>query len=398
MSVKIKLSRDYQVREWDEYEKGKIAIYIAVILSVVSVILPAFLIQGWTDELELTMTEVVKDMKDFKDQTDNLWDELMTIQEKYGRPAIVRQKRMAEFNFMDNLERKSLRGRLKILDRLYGSKTYAYDSTDGPPSFTTTTKEPEASSPGTVDDSEYNQPPKQTWQQSTGTYQAQVNPKCPTGQPGAPGPDGFDGMPGLPGAPGARGLSWNVYQKNERGCFKCPIGPPGPPGPPGERGLTGINGPNGIPAEQKEALPGPPGEVGDIGEPGTDGVPGPEGKPGKNAFKWLPSPPGEKGPPGVRGDQGKPGPIGEQGEPGIVGLPGQPGEDGLPGELGAVGAPGVPGNSGRAGIDASYCPCPVRQTKTGQLILDPPPKFPKTVPKHAESKAELYGPRYYWVF
>lgn len=66
MSVKLRLVRDYQVRSWDDYEKGKIAVLVAVVLSILSITLPAFVVQKWTSELEDIMVDVVKDMKEFK--------------------------------------------------------------------------------------------------------------------------------------------------------------------------------------------------------------------------------------------------------------------------------------------------------------------------------------------
>lgn len=66
MSVKIRLSRDYNVRQWDDYDRGRIAVLIAVSLSILTLTLPAFIMKEWTKELDDTMDMVMREMKDFK--------------------------------------------------------------------------------------------------------------------------------------------------------------------------------------------------------------------------------------------------------------------------------------------------------------------------------------------
>ncbi|KAE9554712.1 hypothetical protein FO519_002040 [Halicephalobus sp. NKZ332] len=419
MNMKIRLIRDYRADSRDDYEKGKIAVFVAVFLSVLSITLPAFVVQKWTFELENIMVDVVKDMKEFKDLTDSLWDDLMEIQEKYGRPAIVREKRLAEFDFLNHLERKSLRGRLRFFKKLHGSKSFVpekssevshqtQDKSDETSPYLEqlqkilSTQSPSSSTllDDVLEDEGYSTPEEKFESTvppnvpSTSSYQPPISPDCPRGQDGAPGSDGEDGIPGIPGPEGLPGLSWKFVsdlQVSSDGCVLCPVGSAGPPGPPGEQGPTGPNGSDGIPGSS-EGPPGPPGPIGEIGEPGVDGLEGRKGRRGRNGYRWLPSPKGDKGPPGVQGERGPQGPRGERGETGIQGLPGEVGIQGLPGKKGKPGRPGKPetssypeeigtpgypeGSEGGGRSESYYCPLNPDNPANDESDEIPPPIVP----------------------
>uniref|UniRef100_A0AC34FN42 Col_cuticle_N domain-containing protein n=1 Tax=Panagrolaimus sp. ES5 TaxID=591445 RepID=A0AC34FN42_9BILA len=366
MSVKIRLSRDYNVHQWDDYDRGRVAVLVAVSLSILTLTLPAFIMKEWTRELDDTMDLVMREMKDFKEQTDTLWDELLSIQEQYGRPPFVRNKRMAEFNFLQHLERRkfanisknlhktkidsgSMKGRLKTLEKVYGSKTKedGYDDAESG-----ATKNDDNSNDNlvqlkrvdhvNVQQSGYDTPNPEQPKDCEPVY----NPKCPRGPPGPTGAPGYDGLPGLLGASGANGATFGV---GESQVVICPEGAPGPPGLPGPRGVVGPPGNPGYPGEGAPGIIGPPGEPGEAGEPGEQGIDGIDGEDGKNATKWIPGEKGEKGPPGVVGDKGSPGIPGVDGEPGPPGLPGPVGESGADGRPGVEGPPGEPGYPGLTG-------------------------------------------------
>ncbi|RCN44217.1 nematode cuticle collagen domain protein [Ancylostoma caninum] len=188
---------------------------------------------------------------------------------------------------------------------------------------------------------------------------------CPPGPPGPPGRPGPPGNPGRPGPPGRDDTT--VYAPihcpaPDRACIKCPPGPPGPPGQPGQSGNPGMSGRPGQPGRKGEnGIPGPQGPPGNSGPPGQPGSPGKPGSKGQDGRRGRGSP-GNPGAPGRPGSQGKPGQRGKDGLPGSPGRPGPGGNAGSPGQKGNDGHPGSPGMRGRPGQDATYCPCPRRNS------------------------------------
>ncbi|GMR61118.1 hypothetical protein PMAYCL1PPCAC_31313, partial [Pristionchus mayeri] len=184
--------------------------------------------------------------------------------------------------------------------------------------------------------------------------------------PGPPGPPGTPGHPGTPGSPGHNGEDNTTPGQTrtclpQAECVRCPagsIGLPGPPGVPGGAGAPGLPGRQG-PDNTVFGPPGLPGQPGDAGQPGRPGFPGVPGVPGSDAISRR----GRPGPPGPSGSIGTQGGPGLPGQPGLPGAPGQPGPAGPAGSNGTPGEPGTPGVEGGPGVpgfDATYCPCPPR--------------------------------------
>uniref|UniRef100_A0A7E4VX07 Col_cuticle_N domain-containing protein n=1 Tax=Panagrellus redivivus TaxID=6233 RepID=A0A7E4VX07_PANRE len=380
-------------RVYNDYDKGQIAVLVAICLSATSICLPVWILQQWAAELDETLTTVATEMTAFKNTTDSLWDDLMGLQIRYDRIAGGRSKRRAEFGFRD-VQGEHPAG-LRIVDRLFGTRNLHVDTdTLRTPDDTGAYLEQLRASNGlgrNPDSAEVSQPLPTTTEAPPApplkpvrpVYQPKLDLTCPPGPPGPPGPDAPDGLPGLPGAPGANGAPGSLIipqssDSSSDSCIriKCPAGLPGPAGPPGTAGPIGPPGEPGAPGEIPVGPPGPPGPIGVEGPPGEDGIPGRRGKKGRNGYRWLPCPKGDKGIPGVPGDVGPPGRKGEVGEGGPDGLPGP---DGTPGVDGPPGEPGIPGVLGPPGPKGATrkCVCPTPQRSPEGVFGAPSGYFPR---------------------
>ncbi|GMT32969.1 hypothetical protein PFISCL1PPCAC_24266 [Pristionchus fissidentatus] len=212
---------------------------------------------------------------------------------------------------------------------------------------------------------------KRQYTDNTGFCHGCVQLACPNGPPGPPGGPGNDGMPGDVGNPGKEGddgYDVQLESEPELPCVVCPAGPPGPRGAQGERGRhgdpghPGHQGPDGFYGKD-----GPTGPKGGLGRKGPSGPEGPDGPRGDTVIAGI-GIKGPKGPQGSAGPKGRPGPRGRPsygaGSPGKVGQQGKPGPHGGIGEGGQEGSAGPPGEPG---MPASYCPsdCGVQHITTG---------------------------------
>ncbi|KAF8381773.1 hypothetical protein PRIPAC_70915 [Pristionchus pacificus] len=196
---------------------------------------------------------------------------------------------------------------------------------------------------------------------------------CPTGPPGPPGAPGTDGRPGdmgNAGGSGADGYDVQLESEPELPCVVCPAGPQGPRGGQGERGMSGGAGAPGSPGPDGfYGRDGPRGPPGGPGAKGTRGEPGLQGQPGDTSVSGV-GVKGARGPHGPAGPKGAPGPKGKPsfgaGPPGPTGPQGHPGMNGGYGEPGQEGSFGVPGE---AGMPSAYCPsdCGVSHIMAGDM-------------------------------
>ncbi|KAI1716189.1 g-protein alpha subunit domain-containing protein [Ditylenchus destructor] len=375
---------DISSKDVSPYERGRRAAWISIILSILSMICSTLILPALVNEMDENLSLLQQETTVFKETSDEMWSDLMHMQDisKIGVGFVEAYRHKRQETFLDRLERKSYKGRRRLLQHLTQPKAFGnrlFDENETYEKFLipetrhttlspTTPLKTQKTQIGVDAATEPYEPSTQSTALPTVEYQSNGPPtkivrnQCPKGASGQPGEDGIDGTPGIPGESGKPGRSGNeIMGMASSGCLKCPAGPPGQPGIVGPPGLQGPPGEDGIPASPvRSSSKGPPGPIGDIGEPGTDGEPGPDGLQGKDAIKFLKGAPGEQGPAGVMGEPGLVGEPGADRTPGSAGPLGFIGHQGLPGRDGAPGVDGPPGSEGYPGFDRHYCNCPVR--------------------------------------
>ncbi|CAD5228604.1 unnamed protein product [Bursaphelenchus okinawaensis] len=377
----------------------------ATILSSLAMFMAVTILPIMIARLDIVMDELIDETMAFKTAADALAVELQLRQKPHFR-QVVKSRIARESSFLDNLERRSFKGRMRLLQRHkqqeqtkgFIEKKRQFDEKynelkvfNNPhvPKHTKEMKEqlhqeytrvhtlPIQPIPENIivqhlarthqRPSEIRRHPQRFFSSENiveetllfEPQQLKQSVKCPKGPQGPPGIKGEDGLPGTPGLPGRSGRSYNNLSPV---CFMCPEGRPGFSGPPGPPGLPGPDGREGFPG-----VFGPPGPAGPQGDQGLTGDDGPPGLPGNPGFKYVPGPVGLPGAPGEPGEIGE---FGTDGEPGMDGLEGEEGIEGWEGMNGTPGPPGPKGpvgETGDQGKDYPFCECPTRSKNASDL-------------------------------